>query len=136
MFLSIFWLISVFFVNFNLFRVKFHDFLFHFLTSKKVYFEHLCWKKGFDQLLGARSTQKLVEIHNSHKPSNFLKSDNGLSCFLLSVPKTDPFNLNIFESSCALRLRAKYNLFWSSLKKELLFKSSPQPDLSKECLIV
>ena len=26
-----------------------------------------CWKKCFDQLLGARSTQELVETHNIHK---------------------------------------------------------------------
>ena len=26
-------------------------------------------EKGFDQLLGARSTQKLVEIHNNSKPN-------------------------------------------------------------------
>ena len=27
------------------------------------------WKKGFDQLSGARSTQKLVEIHNIYDPT-------------------------------------------------------------------
>ena len=31
------------------------------------------WQKGFDQLLGARSTQKLVEIHNTGAKTNMLE---------------------------------------------------------------
>ena len=35
------------------------------------------WKKYFDQLLGARSTQKLVKIHNKRVSKNFPPGDVG-----------------------------------------------------------
>ena len=117
---------TFFFVNFQMFFLDCR----HEISEKGLIWTKNVengWKKSFNQLLGARSTQKLVKTHNKYcSLVTFAMS-------LLTVELLPPMNICCFSWGRFLRKISSTSLIWDASSRVGLKIKAPISCFCKSC---